>query len=201
MIKSSNKIIVALDVDNLKEAKKLIKTLYPRVRFFKIGLELINTGKAPGLIDLIHKSGAKVFYDVKLNDIPNTIGKTVRVISGFGSDMFTIHASSGAEAIRSAVKNRGLSKVIGVTVLTSLGEQACRSIFGRIPPKKVIQFADMLLKNGADGIVCSVAEAKIVRRLKKFNNFIIITPGIRPIWAKNNDQERMATPKEAILAG
>jgi len=193
--------MVAIDVSDVESAKKLIKTLYPRVKFFKIGLELINTGKAPELVNFIHGLGARVFYDIKLNDIPNTVGKAVKVISGFGVEMLTIHASSGSDAIRSAVKNRGQSKIIGVTVLTSLKERDCRNIFGNTSLKKVIQFADMLLKNGADGMVCSVVEARIIRKLKRFKNFMIITPGIRPAWAENNDQERMATPREAILAG
>ncbi|MDP3697312.1 MAG: orotidine-5'-phosphate decarboxylase [Candidatus Taylorbacteria bacterium] len=197
----TQKIIVALDTSNLNGAKKLVKTLWPRVKFFKIGLEMINTGQAPELIRFIKKLGGRVFYDVKLNDIPNTVAKTSKVISGLGIDMFTVHASAGREAIRAAIRNKGRSKVIGVTVLTSLGDNVCKVIFGDMPSKKVMQLTDMLLKEGADGIVCSYAEAKLIRKFKRFKKLKIIIPGIRPSWASQNEQKRTATPREAIESG
>src|SRR3989344_2802884 len=96
---NSEKIIVALDAHSLSKAKKLVKTLWPRVKFFKIGLEFINTGQAPELIKFIKKLGGKVFYDAKLNDIPNTVGGAAKVISGLGVEMFTVHASAGRDSI------------------------------------------------------------------------------------------------------
>ena len=181
------KIIVALDTNNLKKAKKLIKTLWLRVKFFKIGLELINTGKAPELIKYINKLGGKVFYDIKLNDIPNTVGRTVKVISRLGVWGFTIHALAGQEAIRAAVHNKGRSKVIGVTILTSSSASV----------SKILQLVRILAKEGVDGVVCSAREASVVKRF----GLKIITPGIRPKWAQKNDQKRTAIPKEAITAG
>lgn len=184
-----NKIIIALDLNDIVKAKKLVETLYPRVKFFKIGLEMINTGQAPELIKYINKLGGKVFYDVKLNDIPNTIGRTVKVISGLGVEMFTIHASAGADSVKAAVKNRGQSKVVGVTVLTSLS--------GSETKNKVIKFAKMLKQEGVYGIVCSPHEALLIKKI----GLKIITPGIRPIWADKNDQKRISTPIAAIKAG
>jgi len=182
------KIIIALDVDNFNNAKKLVKELYPRVKFFKIGLEFINTGQAPELIRYIKKLGGKVFYDAKLNDIPNTIGGAVKVISGLGVWGFTVHSSSGREAIRTAVAKRGKAKVIGVTTLTSIAGVSRRNI---------IKSAEMLVEEGVDGIVCSVQEVNFLKKFKK----ILITPGIRPVWASKNEQKRTATPREAIKAG
>ncbi len=182
------KIIVALDVDNFSNAKKLVKELYPRVKFFKIGLEMINTGQVPELINFINKLGGKVFYDAKLNDIPNTVGRAAKVISGLGVWGFTIHSFSGREAIRAAVANKGKAKVIGVTALTSMAGVSRRNI---------IKSAEMLVEEGVDGIVCSVREVYFLKKFKK----ILITPGIRPVWANKNEQKRIAAPSEAIKAG
>jgi len=182
------KIIVALDTSDIDQAKKLVKTLYPRVGFFKIGLEMINTGQAPELIKFINKLGGKVFYDVKLNDIPNTVGRAAKVISNLGVWGFTVHSSSGRETIRAAVANKGRAKVIGVTTLTSIAGVSKRS---------VIKSAEMLTKEGVDGIVCSAQEVNSLKKFKK----ILITSGIRPIWANKDEQKRIATPSEAIRAG
>ena len=200
-MKSEDKIIVAIDTDDLSRAKKLVKNLWPRVKFFKIGLEMINTGKAPELIKFIKKLGGKVFYDAKLNDIPNTVAKAVSAISKLKAEMITVHASSGSKAMQDAVKNKGGSKIIGVTVLTSIDNPECKSIFGISVDKKVIQFADTLLRDGVDGLVCSVREGRLIRKFKRFTRLNIITPGIRPVWAVSNEQVRTATPAEAIKAG
>jgi|SRR3989338_2367501 len=205
---NSDKIIIALDTYSLNKAKRLVRILYPKVKFFKIGLELVNTGQAPELIKYINKLGGKVFYDTKLNDIANTVEKTAKVISKLGVWCWTIHASAGEEAIGAAVKNRGRSKIFGVTVLTSFGDSESKIIFGTSLNKKVLRFVDMLLKKGVDGIVCSAAEARLIRRFyarggSVFDrkNLKIITPGIRPVWADKNEQNRIATPIEAIKSG
>ena len=204
------KIIVALDTDDINKAKKLVKTLWPMVKFFKIGLEMINTGQASELIKFIHKLGGKVFYDAKLNDIPNTVGRAVGGISKLGVAMISVHASMGREALKAAVKNKGRSKIIGVTILTSLGDKECKSIFGVKPDIKITQFVDILMKAGADGVVCSVAEAKLISKFsakgeisprRGGKKFVIVTPGIRPVWANKNEQSRIATPAEAVRAG
>lgn len=184
-----SKIIIALDVDDIKKANKLIKLLWPKVKFFKIGLELINTGKAQELVKYINKLGGKVFYDAKLNDIPNTVAKASKVISKLGVWGFTVHASAGKEAIRAAVKNKGRSRVVGVTILTSIKDRDFKD--------KVIKLAKILKEEGVDDIVCSAQEVRILKRL----GIKIIVPGIRPNWADGGDQKKTATPKEAIDAG
>lgn len=186
-MKNSEKIIVALDIDSLDKAKKLVKTLWPRVKFFKIGLEMISTGEAPELIKWVNQLGGKIFYDIKLNDIPNTIARTVRVISRLKVWGFTVHASAGEEAIRAAVANKRKAKVIGVTIPTSL----------ETLPQNVIKLAEVLVKEGVDALVCSAQEAAVLKRFRK----IIIVPGIRPAWSLSNDQKRFCSPAEAIKAG
>lgn len=186
-----DKIIVALDMSNLARAKRLIKELWPRVKFFKIGLEMINTGQAPELIKYINKLGGKIFYDIKLNDIPNTVGRAAKVISRFGVWGFTVHGSSGMEAVRAAVENKGKTRVIGVTTLTSL----------KTPGRGVVRQAELLVEEGVDGIVCSAEDIRSLKEFKKFQSLKVIVPGIRPVWADKNDQRRSTTPKEAIMAG
>lgn len=185
------KIIVALDTDNLKKVESLVKQLLPYVNYFKIGLELSTAVGAPTAIKLVHQLGGKVFYDGKFNDIPNTIAKASKAISNLGVAMFDVHASSGSESIRVAVKNKGKSKVLGVTVLTSMSEAG----------DKVLKFTEILKKEGADGVICSPWEAKLIRQYKKFDRLLIVTPGIRPKWAPTKDQKRYMTPSEAIKAG
>lgn len=210
-MKIEDRIIVALDVNNLDKAKKLVRDLLPIVsakggsasggKFFKIGLEMINTGQAPELINFIARLKGKVFYDAKLNDIPNTVGRAVKEITRFGVWGLTVHASSGKVALREAIKNKDRSKIFGVTVLTSMDDEECKSIFGGNTRKKVLEFVNTLHKENCDGIVCSSGEAKFLRGFKKFDNLTIVTPGIRPLWASSNDQKRATTPMEALRAG
>lgn len=203
---AKNKIIVALDVNSLKKAESLVEILTPYVGYFKVGLELITAVGAPTVIEYIHSRGGKVFYDGKFNDIPNTVGKASKAVATLNVRMFNIHASSGLESIKAAVANKGDSLVLGVTILTSIDEE-CYSIFGDTPVKKVLEFAEMLLKEGADGIICSPQELKFLADCrdynddKKFSSLIKVTPGIRPIWAAVGDQKRIMTPSEAIKAG
>ncbi len=185
------RIIVALDTDNLKTAESLVKQLSPYISYFKIGSALATAVGAPKAVRMVHKPGGKVFYDGKFNDIPNTLARAAKVISGLGVSMFDMHASSGPEAVRAAVKNKGKSKVLGVTVLTSMREEGDR----------VLKFTEILRKERVDGIICSPWEAKLIRQYKKFDRLLIVTPGIRPKWAPARDQKRFMTPSEAIKAG
>ena len=188
-MKIEDRIIVALDVSNLDKAKKLIKTLWPRVKFFKIGLEMINIGQAPELIEYIHNLGGRVFYDIKLNDVPNTVGRAAEVISNLGVQMFTVHASAGRDSVRAAVKNKGRSNIVGVTILTSLT--------GRDTRDKVIKFSKMLKQEGVHWVVCSSRESRVLKEL----GLKVIIPGIRPSWTNQNEQKRVATPREAFKNG
>lgn len=213
-IEPKDRIILPLDVSSVSEAQTLVDHLGPHVGMFKIGLEFIYSSLGSllvgypdqsfgALVKYLAKSigGSRAFMDVKLNDIPNTVGKASAAISRMGVAMFNVHASAGLETIKAAVANRGSSKVLGVTVLTSIGLEDCISIFGHEPKEKVLQFAYNLLAAGADGIICSPQELKALRANKEFDRLMIVTPGVRPEWAAANDQKRVMTPGEAIAAG
>jgi orotidine-5'-phosphate decarboxylase len=143
----------------------------------------------------------RMFLDGKLHDIPNTIAGASRAISSTEVMFFNVHASGGIEAIKSAAKNKGNSKLLVVTVLTSLGDEECVSIYEKKPAEVVIKFAIMAKEAGADGIICSPQELKVLSGIGEFDNFIKVVPGVRPSWAPSNDQKRIMTPYEAILNG
>ncbi|MCX6718442.1 MAG: orotidine-5'-phosphate decarboxylase [Candidatus Staskawiczbacteria bacterium] len=212
-----DRIILPLDVSSAQEAQKLVDKLTGHVGMFKIGLELIYSIMASLLVEenadaigalrffrnlMKSISGAHEFLDTKLADIPNTVGKASLAVSSMGVKFFNVHASAGLKAIEAAVANRGLSQVLGVTVLTSIGEEECRdSIFGDVPGKKVLYFAKMLKKAGASGIICSPQELVLLRENHELDDLLIVTPGVRPEWASTDDQKRVMTPGEAIKAG
>lgn len=200
-MEAKDRIIVALDVDSLAKAKPLVESLAPYVSCFKVGLELLTAVGAPTVVDFVHTLGGKVFYDGKFDDIPNTVGKASKVVAGFGVKMFNVHASAGKRSIEAAVANRGNSLVLGVTVLTSIDGEECESIFGARPDIKVLQFSQMLLEAGADGIICSPQELEFLGTQTGLGGLLKMIPGIRPLWAAANDQKRIMTPAEAIEAG
>ena len=210
-----DKIIFPLDVPNIQEAWKAVDLLGPYVGPFKAGLELIYSTIAQAIVgdeecafsalklarNLAHKIGPNLFLDVKLADIPNTVGKASLAISRLGVKYFNVHASAGIPAIKAAVENKGQSGVLVVTVLTSLNAEQCKSIFGDEPEHKVSDFAAMILEAGADGVICSPKELKLLRANANFDDLTIVTPGVRPEWAPADDQKRVMTPGEAIKAG
>jgi len=194
----SAQIILALDVDSIKKAKYLVHKLYPKVKIFKVGLQLFTLA-GPEIIKFIHKQGAEVFLDLKLLDIPNTVAHAVRQAVRLKVKMFTLHVSGGEEMLSAAVravkeetrKTKMKSPLlIGVTVLTSKETN----------PGQVLKLAKIAKSSGLNGVVCSVREASLVRK-KMGARFVIVTPGIRPKSTKSDDQKRVATAKEAIKAG
>ncbi len=210
-----DRIIFPLDVDSVNKAIALVKKLKPHVGMFKIGLEFINSmlasiiltsekgalenlAKIRELFDLLD---GKIFWDGKFDDIPNTTAGASSSVVKIGVRMFNVHASAGEESIRKAVENKGSAQVLAVTVLTSITEKECISIFGDNPEAKVVQFARMLIKAGADGIICSPKELKALSKYKEFDNLIKVIPGVRPLWAEAGDQNRTMTAYEAILFG
>ncbi len=196
-----DRIIVALDVDTFEKAELLVQKLKHFASCFKAGPQFLNAVGTPQAVSFLHSNGVKVFIDEKFNDIPHTVGKAAGIISSLGVHMFNVHASAGQEAIEAAVKNRGRSLVLGVTVLTSIDDEECVSIFGDVSGKKVLQFGRMLLKAGAQGIICSPRELELLQEDREFDRLFKVNPGIRPKWAGSNDQRRVMTPTEAILAG
>ena len=197
----SNKIIVALDVPSKKEALALVDQLRDQISFFKIGLQLY-TAAGPEVVREIIATGAKVFLDLKLHDIPNTVARAVEAAAHLGAQMLTIHLSGGGEMIRAAVAARGNNmSILGVTVLTS-ATQATLSEIG-IDDKidnQVLRLAGLGVAAGIDGLVASPHETKALRAACG-NKIKIVTPGVRPSWSEPGDQKRFMTPREAIDAG
>jgi len=201
MTKTCDKIIVALDVPTKTAAIGLIEQFHGQVCFFKIGLQLY-TAEGPEIVREISKSGAKIFLDLKLHDIPNTVARAVESASGLGIEMLTIHLSGGAEMIQAAVDARkDKMSILGVTVLTSSNDETLREtgVSDKID-KQVLRLAKLGVENGVDGIVASPHEIKTLRA--EFGDEIkIVVPGVRPSWAESNDQKRTMTPREAVQAG
>ena len=210
MIQAKDRLIVALDTSSEEEALGLIKKLSDKVGYFKVGLELFSC-MGPKIIDIIKDSGNKVFFDGKFLDIPNTVSKAVANIVKHKADMLNVYMSGGANMLQEAKKslieaakanNLPQPKLLGVTVLTSMTSEVLENDL-KIQTQLndyVLHLAILGIKNGLDGIICSANEAKLIRENIK-SDFLIITPGIRPLWAQSNDQKRIATPKEAILNG
>ncbi len=205
-------LIVALDVDTMAEAEKIVSALSPGVKYFKIGSQLF-TASGPEIVKRIAGLGGRIFLDLKFHDIPNTVKAAVSSAAAICSEcigqnsfppvfMMTVHACAGLEVLKAAMKgaqerskslNVSRPLVVGVTVLTSenLGADT-----GRI----VLERARTAKDAGLDGVVCSVHETAALR--KEFGeNFVIVNPGIRPAGADKADQKRTATPEEAMNAG
>ena len=201
MTKIPEKIIVALDVPSEDLALRLVEQLREQISFFKIGLQLY-TAEGPEIVRAVLATGAKVWLDLKLHDIPNTVAKAVESASTLGVQMLTIHLSGGSEMIRAAVNaKKGNMSILGVTVLTSSTEETLREvgIFGKVDDQ-VLRLAKLGAENGIDGIVASAHEIKVLRA--EFGDKIkIVVPGIRPSWSDAGDQKRTMTPREAIDAG
>jgi orotidine-5'-phosphate decarboxylase len=199
--RAGDKIIVALDVPTREAAVKLVTELLNDVGFFKIGLQLY-IAQGPGLIRSIAFLGPKIFLDLKLHDIPNTVAKAVESAGNLGVKMLSIHLSGGSEMIRAAVGARqdNLS-ILGVTVLTSTNEEMLRELgVDNKIDDQVLRLANLGVSAGVQGIVASPHEVKKLRA--EFGDAIkIITPGVRPSWAEPGDQKRFMTPREAIDAG
>lgn len=205
-----NKLIVALDVSSFEKAKKLIDGLSPYVNIFKVGSELF-TACGPKVIKYLRKKRKKIFLDLKFHDIPTTVGKAVLAAAGHNVFMLTLHAAGGADMLKKA---KGMLKgkkrkpmLLGVTVLTSKSPEDAG--------KKTLRLAKSAKKAGIDGVVCSAKETRYVKNACG-KTFIVVNPGIRPLWArkdlssvakhskylaKEDDQKRVATPAEAIENG
>lgn len=196
-----DRIIVALDVDNLDKARSLVEILASYVGCFKVGLELLTAVGAPQVVKFVHGLGGKIFFDGKFDDIPNTVGGAAKAVAGMNVKMFNVHASAGIEAMMAAVSNKGQSLVLAVTVLTSFEENNAHLVFGAPSNAKVLQLARDAKLAGCDGIICSPQELELLRRQKELAGLLMVTPGVRPEWAAAGDQKRIMTPAEAIRAG
>ena len=200
----NKKIIVALDLDNINKATKLAKELKKEVYAFKIGHEFFYNFGIDGY-NKIYKICPKIFLDLKLHDIPNTVEKGLKAILKLKPIFTTIHISGGDEMQKiSALKNNKKTNILGVTVLTSLDEKQTLKYYKEKNVNNLVKkFANYAKKNNLSGLVCSPLEINIVRK-KVGKKMILVVPGIRPnqkISSKNDDQKRTLTPKEAIDLG
>jgi len=197
-------LIVALDVAGEAEATDLANKLQPHVGGFKVGLELLM-GAGPSVVSLLVELGVPVFVDAKLHDIPNTVGRAAGRLGAIGARWVTVHASGGEEMVRAAVESlsessEGRAGALAVTVLTSLDERDLAVIgVGRDLGDQVAAMAQIGAGAGVEGVVCAVPEASRVKKLGL--DLTVVTPGIRPAGAASADQRRVATPRQAIMAG
>lgn len=201
MTKAGDKIIVALDAATKAQALALVEQLRDKISFFKIGLQLY-TAEGPETVRAVLATGAKLFLDLKLHDIPNTVAKAVESAANLSVQMLTIHLSGGSEMIRDAVAARKETmSILGVTVLTSADASTLREVgISEKVDEQVLRLARLGIENGVDGLVCSPHEIKALRA--EFGDKIkIVVPGIRPSWSEPGDQKRFMTPREAIDAG
>jgi len=202
------KIIIALDVGTKREALALAEALND-ARVFKIGLELF-TAEGPALLEETVRLGKKPFLDLKYHDIPNTVSGAVRSATRKGVYMLTLHTSGGAEMMAAAARaareeSAGTGEqrptLLGVTVLTSLKDEELRRIgFAHAVADQVLRLAVLAKDSGLDGVVCSPHEIESIKR-ECGDDFLVVTPGIRPAWAAAQDQKRIMTPAEAIGKG
>lgn len=206
---NKNRLIVALDVETASEAREIINQLRGEVGAFKIGLQLFSAAGASFVREVV--GGAKVFLDLKFHDIPNTVAKAAIEAARMQVWMFNVHACGGAEMMRQTVEqvrevcekeNLNQPKITGVTVLTSSNQQTLRETgIATEIKEQVIKLARLSAQCGLDGVVASPQEIKLIREAVEDNKFLIVTPGIRPSFATNDDQKRVMTASEAVKAG
>jgi len=204
-----DRIIIALDVDTIKEQKRLLDILSPHARIFKVGMELFYSCGLKA-IGLIKKYDKEIFLDLKFHDIPNTVRNSAKMATRLGVMMFNVHAQGGRDMMKAAVEGAGEEAgklgmdrpwILGVTILTSIDKGTLQEIgIDRSPEKAVLGLARLAKDAGLDGVVASVQEAANIRK-EMGRDFLIVTPGIRPEGTKRDDQKRTATPKEAFHSG
>lgn len=195
------RLIVALDVPSAGEAQKLVSRIGDSAGVYKVGLQLF-IAEGPGIIRDLVGSGRRVFLDLKLHDIPTTVALAVESAAELGVHMLTVHAGGGAAMLRAATEAAGgRVNILAVTVLTSLNDDDMQEVGvpGRVSDQ-VLRMAALAKSAGCQGIVTSPRESSMVRRALG-EGFAIVTPGVRPAGAESNDQQRIATPAQAISNG
>ena len=199
---AQEKLIIALDVANIDEAKKLVDEIGDDAIFYKIGLELMMSGSYFELVKWLKNKGKKVFADMKLYDISETVARSVKNLAQYEIDLLTIHTAS-RQIMQQAAENKGKMQIVGVTVLTNL-DQSDLSEMGFDPnislENLVLKKTQMALDSGLNGIVASALEAKNLRQ-KFGNDFLIVSPGIRLEAVANDDQKRVADVNTALTNG
>ncbi len=205
-----DKLIIALDVSTTEKALGIVDMLGDDISTYKVGFELFVSA-GPCIVQGLHDKGKKVFLDLKFHDIPNTVSKAAIAAARLGVYMFNMHASGGLEMMKRCKdkveevclkENLIKPKMIGVTVLTSLGSDALKNelCVQHGVKTQVRHLSSMAQKAGLDGVVASPQEISIIKNACG-KDFLVVTPGIRPSWTPPDDQNRTATPQAAIKEG
>jgi orotidine-5'-phosphate decarboxylase len=199
-VTGANHLAIALDVPDAHRAITLADQLRGAALVFKVGLELF-TSEGPAIAREIAKRG-RLFLDLKLHDIPNTVEGAARAAAGLGASYLTVHASGGRAMVEAAVRGAGPDlKILAVTILTSLGRSELDDIgFEGGAHAAVLRLARLGMAAGAHGLVCSSAEVGQLRHELGAEPMLVV-PGIRPTGSHAGDQKRVGTPREAIQAG
>ncbi|MDZ4168549.1 MAG: orotidine-5'-phosphate decarboxylase [Coriobacteriia bacterium] len=205
---ASDRLIIALDCDG-HQAMALARTLVDEVRWLKVGMTLFYE-QGPEIVERLRALGFEIFLDLKLHDIPHQVEGAARQVAALGARMLTVHAAGGRAMIEAAVRgaeagarDAGVSApaVIAVTVLTSMSDAELPDIgVGTGAVEQVERLANLAKGAGVAGVVCSPKEAAIVRTVVG-ESALVVTPGVRPLWADAGDQSRIATPTSALNAG
>lgn len=204
------KLVLALDVERLEEAKVLVDSLSPYIGTFKVGLQLF-CGFGLEIINYIKEKNSNFFLDVKLHDIPNTVEKASYNIIKNGATFFNVHAQGSVDMMKAARigaqkasmdYNTKKPVILGVTLLTSISQEVLNKelLINKDSASFVLELAKNAKLAGLDGVVASANELPMIKK-ELGKDFIVLTPGIRPSWSCVDDQKRIATPSGAIAAG
>jgi len=209
-LSARERLVLALDVNNFKKAEELVDKLTDYVGVFKIGNQLF-TAEGAKVVDMVNKKGCKVFLDLKFHDIPNTVARAAEVTTKLGVSIFNVHTFGGYEMMKAAAEatvkisqELGIRKpiILGVTLLTSINQEILEKEIGikKRLEEQVVHLAKLARAAGLDGVVASSWEIKEIRKACG-EDFVILTPGIRPAGKSSDDQKRVMTPREAIKLG
>ena len=206
---TDNRLIVALDFHNMDDVKKIVNELGDSVNFYKVGMELFYS-VGPNVIEWLKGENKKIFLDLKLHDIPNTVAGGLCSLMNLGVDILNVHASGGFTMMRTAadrlretaqIHKIQRPKLIAITVLTSINQDEWEGLgFHSQMKSQAVILANLAKKAGLDGVVASPNEAKSIRE-SCGKDFLIVTPGIRPAGSDINDQSRISTPSQALVNG
>jgi len=196
----SNRVFVALDTPDMDRAKAIATRVRHHVGGIKLGLEFFMANGRHGVMEM-HELGLPIFLDLKLHDIPNTVGKAIQALHGLEPAVLTVHAAGGRSMLEDAKAAAPIgTKVVAVTMLTSLDGQDMASIgLAPDPHAQVLRLAELAQSAGVDGIVCSGAEVAAAHKTWPRGFFVV--PGVRPSDGAIGDQKRVVTPRAAVDAG
>ena len=202
-------VIIACDFPGAKETFRFLDLFTQEKPFLKIGMELFYA-EGPSIVKEIKRRGHRIFLDLKLHDIPNTVGHSVASVTRLGVNLITVHAGGGRAMMQAAARYAKITadelgverpKILAVTVLTSFDDQGWQEVGGHLPIEEhVLDLAKLAKDSGVDGVVASPKEASFIRKAAG-DDFLICTPGIRPSFAQTDDQKRIATPSQAFKNG